>query len=402
MTKLYCRILQTDSAAELRRDLSSLGVEPERAGVLLDAAGCRIACVGPLESETAAQLQELAGEIRTPLETVPHPFAGERYYLFSSGRERDLIELASVLEEDRGRGYGLAETIRMSLAPPREFTIDLRGIPLRLGQGPVIMGILNVTPDSFSDGGRYLSFEAALARAREMVDEGADIIDVGAESSRPGSSPVDEEEEISRLLPVVEGLLQDGIAPVSVDTYKPLVAEAALRAGAHMVNDISGLKFFPELASVAAEYGAPMVLMHMKGKPKTMQLDPKYRELIGEIIDSLAGSIECAAGQGLSAEQTIVDPGIGFGKTFEDNLVILRRLREFTCLGRPILVGPSRKSFIGQVLDLPVEERLEGSIAAAACAVLAGADILRVHDVKATVRAARLTHAVRSSRRSAR
>jgi len=263
-----------------------------------------------------------------------------------------------------------------------------------LGRRTLIMGVLNVTYDSFSDGGLFVEAEAAVEHAERMVAEGADIIDVGGESSRPGADPVPAEVEMDRVLPVIEKLAKRINVPISIDTYKSSVARCALGMGACMVNDISALRSDPDMAPVVAEARVPVVLMHMKGTPKDMQLDPHYDSLISEIISFLEDRIQAAVDAGISPSQIIVDPGIGFGKTVAHNLEIIRRLREFKCLGKPIMIGTSRKSFIGKVLDLPVGDRLEGTLATVAVAIANGADIVRVHDVKETARAARMTDAI--------
>jgi len=262
----------------------------------------------------------------------------------------------------------------------------------------LIMGILNVTPDSFSDGGRFLSPDAAVERALAMEKEGADIIDVGGESARPGADPVPVKEELRRVLPVLERLRGKLRIPISIDTTKAEVAEAALRAGASIVNDISALRFDPAMASLVAKFGAGLVLMHMLGTPKTMQQAPHYEDVVTEVRDFLAERAQYAQSQGIPREAIAVDPGIGFGKTVEHNLELLRRLPELVELGFPVLVGPSRKSFIGAILGLGVEERLEGTLAACAVAVVRGADILRVHDVKEVRRAADLALHLRRER----
>jgi dihydropteroate synthase len=258
-----------------------------------------------------------------------------------------------------------------------------------------IMGILNVTPDSFSDGGRFHRFEDAVAQGMRMIQEGADIIDVGGESTRPGSERVPLEEELSRVIPVITTLAQKTEVPISVDTYKSEVAKRALDAGAQMINDISALRFDPEMKKVASQYQVPVVLMHIKGTPKDMQKDPWYDDVIGEVRGYLQESIVLAQRAGIDQDRIVIDPGIGFGKRLEDNLNILKNLREFSILGCPILIGCSRKSFIGKILDLPIGERLEGSLGAVAVAVMNGANIVRVHDVKESKRAAGLVDAVR-------
>ena len=258
------------------------------------------------------------------------------------------------------------------------------------------MGILNVTPDSFSDGGRHFDKASAIRRAYEMVEEGADIIDVGGESTRPGSEPVPLQEEIDRTIPVIEEISKKIKVPVSIDTYKAEVARRALDAGASIVNDISGLRFDPEMPKVVSQYKVPVVIMHIKGMPKDMQANPIYEALIPEIMDYFRESIRLAVESGITEDKIIIDPGIGFGKTFDHNLEIIKNLREFTLLEKPLLVGVSRKAFIGKILgDAPVSERLEGSEAAAAISILNGANIIRVHDVKEMKKVALVADAIK-------
>ncbi len=243
---------------------------------------------------------------------------------------------------------------------------------------PLIMGILNVTPDSFSDGGEFIDVEKSVAHAKEMISSGADIIDVGGESSRPGSEPVSSEEELKRVLPVVSRLVKELNVPISIDTYKASVAEECVKVGASIINDISGLG--DEMRAVAAKYKVAVVIMHMLGSPKTMQKSIVYDDVVDDIKKFLKERVDKAKSSGIST--VMVDPGIGFGKTTEDNLEIIRRLYEFESLGCPVLVGPSRKSFIGNITGLPVEERLGGTITSVVVSVMNGAKIIRVHDVK--------------------
>jgi len=256
------------------------------------------------------------------------------------------------------------------------------------------MGILNVTPDSFSDGGKFLDPKQAIEHALMMAKQGADIIDVGGESTRPGSDPVSKEEELRRVLPVIKEVTKETDTPVSIDTYKSEIARRALDAGVEMINDISALRFDPEMRKVISEYDVPVVLMHIKGTPKNMQDNPCYNDVIQEITDYLNESMEVGKNAGIAEEKIVVDPGIGFGKRAKHNLEILKNLKKLNCLGRPILVGVSRKSFIGKLLDLPAEERLEGSLASLAVAILNGANILRVHDIKESKRVAQMVDAI--------
>lgn len=260
------------------------------------------------------------------------------------------------------------------------------------------MGILNITPDSFSDGGLFLNADDAVRRAQAMAEEGADIIDIGGESSRPGADPVPMQEEIRRVIPVIERVAKHLSIPISVDTHKAEVARRALSAGARIINDISALRFDPEMAPLVAREGVPVVLMHMQGTPSDMQLHPVYADVIREIMDFFEARLRWAEQSGLSRDQIVLDPGIGFGKTVDHNLTLLSRLSEFRRIGCPLLIGPSRKSFIGQVLGLPVEERIEGTAAAVVVGVLNGASIVRVHDVKVMNRVVRMVEALQGVR----
>jgi dihydropteroate synthase len=246
----------------------------------------------------------------------------------------------------------------------------------------LVMGVLNLTPDSFYDGGRYTTPQAAVERALAMVDEGADIIDVGGESSRPGARQANVDEELARVIPVVKQIARRSDVLISVDTTKSAVAQAAIAHGASIINDISALRFDPNMAEVVAGSSAFLVLMHMQGRPETMQRDPAYADVVGEIKDFLRARMDVAVSAGVDRKRLIIDPGIGFGKQLAHNLNILRRLSEFKDIDVPILIGLSRKSFLGEILDLPSSERLVGTIAANAIAIANGADIIRVHDVK--------------------
>ena len=256
-----------------------------------------------------------------------------------------------------------------------------------------LMGIVNVTPDSFSDGGLYLDADRAIGHARELAAEGADLLDVGGESTRPGAQAVSAEAELRRVLPVLEGLGGVGV-PVSIDTSKAAVAEAALEAGAGLVNDVTALRADPELAAVCAARGCDVVLMHMQGSPRTMQEAPAYGDVVEDVKGFLAERIDFATGAGIAEDRIWVDPGIGFGKSLEHNLELLRRLGELRDLGRPILVGTSRKTFIGRLTGRDVDERLGGTIASNVLALRAGADVLRVHDVAQVREAMRVAEAI--------
>jgi len=254
------------------------------------------------------------------------------------------------------------------------------------------MGVVNVTPDSFSDGGLYLDAGAAIARGRELVGQGADILDVGGESTRPGAGEVSAEEELARVGPVVEGLA--GVGTVSVDTSKLAVAEAALDGGASIVNDVTALRREPEIGALCAEQGVTLILMHMRGEPRTMQVEPSYDDVVEDVKGFLAERMEAAVGAGVDEERIWLDPGIGFGKTLEHNLELLRRLGELRELGRPLVVGTSRKSFIGKIDGSGVDERIGGTIASSILAATEGADVLRVHDVAEVAQAVTMAIAI--------
>jgi dihydropteroate synthase len=258
------------------------------------------------------------------------------------------------------------------------------------------MGILNVTPDSFFDGGLHFRTDDAVKSGVRMANEGADILDVGGESTRPFSDPLPLVEELRRVIPVIRALAKELDIPISIDTYKSEVARQALDAGAAMVNDVSALRFDRAMAPLVAEAGVPVILMHMKGTPKNMQANPVYDDLIGEIIRYLSEAVEHAAASGIKRERIIIDPGIGFGKSFDGNLEILKELRRFCSLGQPLLVGTSNKAFIGHVLDLPPESRETGTMATVAAAVMNGANIVRVHNVTAARHTVRIIDAIKS------
>jgi len=266
---------------------------------------------------------------------------------------------------------------------------------LDLGKRTHVMGVLNVTPDSFSDGGLFLQREKAIEHGITMAEEGADFIDVGGESTRPFSNPVSREEEMERVVPVIEALAREIRVPISIDTCKGTVAREALKAGASMINDISALRLDPDLGSVAAESGVPVILMHMKGTPENMQKNPVYDDLIGEIKSFLEDAAKKAMEAGIREDLILIDPGIGFGKTFDHNLQIIKQLPSFLSLGRPLLIGTSNKSFIGQVLGKKVDERVTGTMATVAVAAMHGAHVVRVHNVRKAVETIRMVDAIK-------
>jgi dihydropteroate synthase len=286
--------------------------------------------------------------------------------------------------------------------PRKLFRLRLRSRTLILGKRTLILGVLNITPDSFSDGGRYLDSEAAIARALQLEREGADIIDIGGESTRPGATEIAAEEELRRILPVIQVLRDKLRIPMSVDTRRAHVAEAALAAGAEILNDVSGLRLDPRLGEVARRARAPLILMHMRGTPQTMQRGPFARDVIRDVIAGMREALARAKRAGLKKSQIMLDPGIGFGKAHQQNLEILARLPEFARLGCPIVIGPSRKAFLGKALagpndpSAPPSERLLGTAATVTASILGGAHIVRVHDVEEMVRVARVADAIRT------
>lgn len=259
---------------------------------------------------------------------------------------------------------------------------------------PLIMGILNITPDSFSDGGMYQDADSAVKRCMQMISEGADIIDIGGESSRPGSERVSSQEEIERIVPVIKKIREQSDICISVDTYKPDVAESALKGGADMINCIYGADPDPELLKIVASFQAGLCLMHMRGEPGTMQSETEYDDIINEIYSALRNSYEKALLKGISKDSVLIDPGIGFGKSVEGNLRLISNIGDFKKIGRPVLIGASRKSFIGKILDNTPEERLSGTISANVCAFISGASIFRVHDVRENAEALKIAHMI--------
>jgi len=277
----------------------------------------------------------------------------------------------------------------------RRWTWCVRGRRLQVGPRTLVMGVLNTTPDSFSDGGRYADPGRAVAHGLEMVEAGADLVDVGGESTRPGAARIPMAEECERVLPVIRALARQSDVTLSVDTSRAAVAAEALQAGARVVNDISALGFDEDMAGVVAESGAGLVLMHMQGTPESMQQAPVYQDILGEVLSHLREALDHAVDKGITPEQVVLDPGIGFGKGLEHNLTLLRHAGSLRCSGRPVLVGTSRKTFLGRLTRRPVEQRLAGSLASLAAAVGSGATLVRVHDVPETVDCLRTLQAIR-------
>jgi len=278
------------------------------------------------------------------------------------------------------------------------FVLNFSHASIDLTKKVAVMGILNLTPDSFYDGGRYITEKEVMRRVEQMIREGADIIDIGGESTRPGARKISWEEEVKRTIPYIKKITRLFKLPISIDTYKAKVAKEAIESGAEMVNDISGLRFDPDMAGVVSSNKVFLVIMHIKGTPRNMQDNPQYGNLMGEIVSYLKESLKIAESAGINLKKIIIDPGIGFGKTVEHNLFILKNLKELRVLGRPILIGVSRKSFIGKVLNLPLEERLPGSLAATCIGLVGGARVVRCHDVKETRQVVDLAEAILQSK----
>ncbi|HHP51399.1 MAG TPA: dihydropteroate synthase [Moorella mulderi] len=397
------RVLQIEGWEEARSCLKHLECTPEGREIMAPKALFRVIKIDNVPGKAANILkQEMlsrGGEAATPRTALVDP-EGEASVVLM-GTLKQYRELCTKLKRQPFGLSSLAEEIQRVLENWERVRPDhlcCRGHKIPWNR-TLVMGILNVTPDSFSDGGKYTSLEAALEQAHRMVEEGADIIDIGGESTRlqanpaayggQGWQPLPVEEELDRIMPVLERLLKEVPVPISVDTYKAKTAEAVLKAGAHMINDVWGLQYDPEMAEVVARYGAPVVVMHN-------QIGYDYKDLMGDIYAYLKRSVRIAEEAGIPSHQIIIDPGIGFGKTREQSLAVLRRLSELRSLGKPILLGTSRKSFIGKTLDLPVDQRLEGTAATVAWGIAQGAAMIRVHDVKEMVRVARMMDAILS------
>ncbi len=380
------RVLSVKSPADAERELAALGLDPfsiRNMGPKMLHRTLLLEKIDPEEGHLLKQvLLALGGDAAVRTQGAERIQTETTVILM--GTDKQLRRLCAELSQ---RSFGLpllaADILRLldgEATPCRQWDIARR--TLDFSRRPGIMGVLNVTPDSFSDGNRYATIEKAVARALEMEKEGADIIDIGGESTRPNAMPVNQDEELGRVIPVLEGLAGRLTIPVSVDTFKAAVAKEALAAGAEIVNDISGLTFDERMAEVVAAAHAGLVLMHTRGRPDEMQKETAYGSLIAEVTAALNDSLALAEAAGIAATRIVVDPGIGFGKSAGGNLEILRKLSEFSSLGRPIMVGTSRKSFIGAVLGRDMAERAFGTAATVALAIANGASIVRVHDVR--------------------
>ena len=392
------RVISIDGSPSARSEMGKIGVHETGIRIMEKKAIFYSIKVENVKSQTAniikQEMLSLGGEAAVSRDVLN--FSRKKSDVLLLGTEKQFRELIVKLSRQPFGLPLLSQEIKkvFSNYQKRDFKLSSKGHTLQLGKRTLIMGVLNVTPDSFYDGGRYSNLRKAVERALEMVEEGADIIDIGGESSRPGANSVEEKEELERVIPVIKKLLSRIKVPISIDTYKSGVAKKAIDAGASIVNDISALRMDEKMAKVIESSGVPVCLMHMQGTPRNMQRNPRYKDVVSEIFAFLRERIDFCEQAGIDIEKTIVDPGIGFGKTVLHNLEILKNLDQFKSLGRPIMIGVSRKSLIGKVLQLKPEERLEGSLASAIWSMTKGASILRVHDVRETKRAVKMVEAI--------
>ncbi len=403
MKKRYSRIINLESLEDASVEMMELGVYRNDITEMSEKSVFRNIKVKNLDAISANLLKQVALSVGADISFSNEAILMTEHItdVIISGNLEQYNKIYHKLQGKQLELPKFAEEIKEVLINyDRKYKkIRINGRDFDFNNKSYVMGILNLTPDSFSDGGSYFDVETALKRAKQMVAQGADIIDIGAESTRPGADYVSEEEELSRIVPVVSRLLEELDVPISIDTYKARVAEECLKLGVHIINDISGLKADKRMAEVVSDYDAICILMHMRDTPKTMQKNLEYEDLVDDLISELQDSIRIAKLAGIKEEKIILDPGIGFAKKQEHNLEIIKRLDEFKSLGYPILIGASRKTFIGNILDVGVDQRLEGSLAVAAISAYNGASILRVHDVVETVKVLRITDAINNSKR---
>ena len=386
------RCIEITNPQQARRELASIGCDSWGVQHMANKAFFRVLklkAVTPTQANIIKQeMLSLGGEAAVTRGVVNHAVSQTDMLLM--GTVQQYQKLCAKLKLQPFKLKQLAEQVQRvitNLSAPGLWELTCRTQKLPLGQRTLVMGILNVTPDSFSDGGKFNSVDRALTHAQNLVADGVDIIDIGGESTRPWFQTVSAEEEIARVVPVIERLRQEMATPISIDTTKAAVAEAALQAGADIINDIWAGQRDPHMLPVAAKYNAPVILMHN-------QDHTEYRDLMADILEFLQQAIDQALAAGVSPEQVIIDPGIGFGKTYQQNLEVMRRLEEFKVLGYPVLLGTSRKSLIANTLHLPVEQRVEGTAATVTLGITKGVDIVRVHDVKEMVRVCKMTDAM--------
>lgn len=409
MSSFNVRILDLHTPDEIRAEMEKVGASVPGMKIMMPKASFRVIKVEGLNFAAANIIKQemLARGGEAVISRQVYSTKDVDSDVLLLGTERHHQDLLRKLRVQPFKSLGaIASEVEQALvrhAGEELGSLSIAGRAFDWGERTYIMGVVNVTPDSFSGDGLGDDIEAALKQAERMIEEGADLIDVGGESTRPGSEPISVEEELGRVVPVIEALARRADVPISIDTYKAEVAGEALTAGAHLVNDVWGLRMEPEIAELAARHQVPLVLMHNRSRPKDAAqtarlggryLGVEYEDLMADVIRELRDSISLAVEAGVEREKIIVDPGIGFGKTVEQNLQLMAKLAELKVLGRPILLGPSRKAFIGYTLDLPLDERVEGTAAAVAVGIANGADIVRVHDVKQMVRVARMTDAM--------
>jgi dihydropteroate synthase len=397
------RLLSVDDLGEAYARLDELRPSEQGRAIMAPKMIGRVVRVDNVDTKAANILKQnmlsIGGEVSLPREVFD--YGGVKVSAVISGNLKHYKQLISKLKRQpfglKALALELEQLLRPSLKEEKRI-LRLGGGEYDLGERTLVMGVVNVTPDSFSDGGRFFDARTAIDHARQLEEEGADILDIGGESTRPGSDFVTLEEELHRVMPVIEGIAGRVDAPISIDTTKAEVARQALQAGCAMVNEISAMRLDPEMLPLVVDKGVPFCLMHMQGMPKDMQVEPHYDDVIGEIAAFLRERAEAAVEAGADPSNIMVDPGIGFGKTLEHNLEIIRRLSELASLGYTLLLGSSRKSFIGRILDLPEDERVEGTAASLAVGIANGADIVRVHDVKEMVRVTRVADAIAGKR----
>lgn len=394
----YARVLDVRQTDEALGEILAVGATPAAARWMADEAMMRAVRLESVSGKAANVLKQealaLGAECAVARSVAAFDDTPQSAILIAS-----LKQHRALARKLHGQPFGLADLADQVLAaldaygarPTRLLRIGDH--QLALGRRTLVMGIINVTPDSFSGDGLADAPQQALRQARRFADEGADLLDVGGQSTRPGSEEVSADVETGRVVPIIKRIAEELDLPISIDTDKVEVAETALNAGAGMINDVRALRG-EGMVELAASRGVPVCLMHMLGSPRTMQESPEYDDLMADIYRFLTNRVEACVAGGIARDAVIVDPGIGFGKTVNGNLTLLRRLREFRSLGCPVLIGTSRKSTIGKVLDLPAGDRVEGTAATCACAILNGADIIRVHDVREMVRVARMTDAI--------
>lgn len=395
-----CRELDIKSSGELRALFELIGVNPGGMNIMIPKGRFRTVLLKELKPVPANILKQeclsVGAECALHQRSITHEVDTTDALIMAT--DDQYLRIINHLQRQPFGISSIGKKLDSLIFEPVNTHVKLaHGKTLDLSKGTVIMGILNLTPDSFSDGGNYPTKDDALKRAEEMIRVGAGIIDLGGESTRPGASEISVGEEMDRVIPIVEGL-KDICPIISVDTAKPDVAETALKAGAHLINDIFGFRKNLRMAKIVNRYGAGAVLMHIQGTPRTMQANPQYRDMVGDILNVLEESVQIAMDEGITKDHLIIDPGIGFGKDIRHNLDILLYLREFLALKIPVLVGASRKSFIGKIDGSHVTERLGGSLAAAVTSVMNGAAILRVHDIKETVQAVKVIDEMKRNR----